>query len=116
MVPTIYEDRKWVAMSLKPHPPRLMPEELARLGAVLLPADSPYRLIGDHLYAQYRDEDFADLYHREGKPGLSPILLVLVTVFQCLENLSDRKAADAVRLRIDGCLSGRSIRCGRSAC
>lgn len=88
-------------MSLKPQPPRPLPEELARLGAVLLPADSPYRLIGDQLYVQYRDEDFADLYHREGKPGLSPVLLAFVTVFQCLENLSDRKAVEALKFRID---------------
>lgn len=82
-------------------PPRPLPDDLARLGAVLLPDDSPYRLVGDQLYAQYRDEDFADLYHREGKPGLSPVLLAFVTVFQCLENLSDRKAVEALKFRID---------------
>ena len=50
-------------MCLKPQPPCPMPDDLARLSAVLLAADSPYRLIGDQLYLLYRDEDFADLYH-----------------------------------------------------
>jgi hypothetical protein len=39
-------------MSLKLQPSRPMPEDLARLGAILLPEDSPYRLIRDQLYAQ----------------------------------------------------------------
>ncbi|MEI7772825.1 MAG: hypothetical protein WCI67_22740 [Chloroflexales bacterium] len=69
-------------MSLKPQPSRLMPEELARLGALLLPADSPYRLIGDRLYARYDNADFVDLYHVEGSPGLPP--------FVCLHTLRVR--------------------------
>lgn len=88
-------------MSLKPQPPREMPAELARLGAQLLPPESPYRLVGDHLYAKYRDADYADLYPAEGQPGLSPVDLAFVTAFQCLEDLADRGAAEAVRLRLD---------------
>jgi transposase len=88
-------------MSLKPQPSRTMPEELARLGIALLPADSPYRLIGDHLYAQYDNAAFADLYHAEGKPGLPPVDLLFVLALQALEGLSDRAAAEAVRLRLD---------------
>lgn len=88
-------------MSLKPQPPRPMPPELAAWGAAHLPATSPYRLVGDTLYDQYHDEDFADLYHPEGKPALSPVLLALVTAFQHFENLSDRRAAMMVRTRLD---------------
>jgi transposase len=87
-------------MSLKPKSPRPMPAELARL-AHLIPAGSLYRLVGDELYEQYDDEDFVDLYHAEGKPGISPVLLAFVTVFQFLENLSDRKAMEALRVRVD---------------
>src|SRR4051812_3259306 len=36
-----------------------------------------------------------------GQPGLPPWRLALVTLFQFLENLRDRQAADAVRARID---------------
>lgn len=88
-------------MSLKPRPPRPMPSELAMLGSKLLPTDSPYRLVGDELYEQYREADYVDLYHVEGKPGLSPVDLAFVTVFQYMENLSDRQAAEAVRVRLD---------------
>jgi transposase len=77
-----------------------MPPEMATWGAKHLAADDPYKLIGDTLYQQYHDEDFADLYHKEGKPALSPVLLAFVTVFQTLDNLSDRKAAEAVEINL----------------
>jgi len=88
-------------MSLKPEPPRPMPEDLARLGRILLPETSPYRLIGDRLYATYRNADFADWYHAEGRPGLQPVDLVFVLAFQALEQLGDRAAAEALRVRLD---------------
>lgn len=88
-------------MSLKPQPSRPMPDDLARLGAILLPEDSPYRLIGDRLYALYDNAAFADLYHKEGKPALPPVDLLFVLALQALEDLGDRAAADAVRLRLD---------------
>lgn len=88
-------------MSFKPKPPRRMPKELAELGPKLLPPSSPYRLIGEQLYEQYDEAEFADLYHAEGKPALSPILLGFVAAFQYLERLSDREAAVAVRVRLD---------------
>jgi len=88
-------------MSLKPQPPRPMPAEMAELGAKLLPADSPYRLVGDQLYEQYHEADYADMYPAEGQPALSPVDLALVTAFQSMEDLSDRQAAEAVRLRLD---------------
>ncbi len=88
-------------MSLKPQPPAVLPEAMAQLGAALLPQESPYRLVGERLFMQYQDTDFADLYPREGKPALSPVRLAFVLTFQALENLSDRAAAAAVRIRID---------------
>jgi transposase len=88
-------------MSLKPQPPREMPEETARIGSQLLASDSPYRLVGEQLYAKYRDEDYADLYPAEGQPGLSPVDLAFVTAFQYMEDLADRAATEAVRMRLD---------------
>jgi len=87
-------------MCLKPQPPRPMPPDMAAWGAKHLANDDPYKLIGDTLYAQYHDEDFADLYPKEGQPGLSPVLLAFVTVFQTLDNLPDRKAAEAVEINL----------------
>ena len=77
-------------MSLKLQPPRPMPPEIGAWSAKHPDDDDPYKLIGDTLYEQYHDEGFADLYHPEGKPALSPVLLAFVTVFQALENLPDR--------------------------
>lgn len=88
-------------MSFKPQPPRPMPEDLAVIGAKVLAADSPYRLIGDQLYAHYDEADFADLYSAEGKPAISPVILSFVTAFQYMENLPDRAAAEGLRVRID---------------
>jgi len=77
-----------------------MPQELIAL-AHLVPEGSVYRLVGDVLYEQYDDADYVDLYHPEGRPALSPVLLSVVSVFQFLEKLSDRQAAASARLRID---------------
>jgi transposase len=49
----------------------------------------------------YTDEDFADLFPKEGQPAEAPWRLALVTVMQFVENLSDQQAANAVRGRID---------------
>ena len=48
-----------------------------------------------------RHEDFADMYKEGGRPPLSPKVLLMVTVFQFLEGLSDRAAAFNLRYRID---------------
>src|SRR3712207_5422897 len=55
----------------------------------------------DEFGALYEDEDFHSLYPARGQPSLTPWRLALVTVFQFLEHLSDRQAAEAVRARID---------------
>ncbi|NTW02498.1 MAG: hypothetical protein HGA19_14670 [Oscillochloris sp.] len=68
-------------MCLKPQPPRPMPEDTGRIGVALLAADSPYRFIGDVLYAQFADDDFADRSPRDGQPALSPVMRSFVTVF-----------------------------------
>ncbi|MFE9727652.1 transposase [Streptomyces sp. NPDC005794] len=58
-------------------------------------------LIRDRLDVVCEDGEFADLYPKDGRPGLSPGQLALVSVLQFAENLSDRAAANAVRTRID---------------
>lgn len=90
-------------MSLKPRAPRAMPAELAALEGMIFESKkgSPYQLVGNQLYEKYRDEEYVDSYSQEGKPGLSPVLLGFVTVFQDLERSSDREAVDAVLVRLD---------------
>jgi transposase len=88
-------------MCLKAQAPWPMPTETAAVGEVLLKEDSPYRLTGDKLFEHLCDTDFADLYSSEGKPGISPVILAFVSVFQFMEKLPDRQAAEALRMRID---------------
>jgi hypothetical protein len=57
--------------------------------------------VRDRLDGLWRDEDFADWYPRDGRPGLLPAQLATVCVLQFLLGLSDRQAAEAVRCRID---------------
>jgi transposase len=57
--------------------------------------------VRDRLDGLWCDEDFADWYPRDGRPGLSPAQLATVCVLQFLLDLSDRQVAEAVRCRID---------------
>ncbi|GGS40863.1 hypothetical protein GCM10010270_08300 [Streptomyces violaceus] len=58
-------------------------------------------LVRDRLGDLFGDEDFAAWYPVNGCPSLSAAQLALVSVLQFSKNLTDRQAADAVRLRID---------------
>lgn len=88
-------------MSL-PRPKDLsIPEETVRAAKAAFPKGNRYLKLRDELGVIYDDADFADLYPRRDQPALAPWRLALVTVFQFMENLSDRHAADAVRSRID---------------
>ncbi len=88
-------------MCLKIQPPWPMPKETGRVGLILLDEKSPYRLIGDNLFENLNEADFADLYPAEGQPGLSPVILAFVTAFQFMEKLPDRQAAESLRMRLD---------------
>src|ERR687894_255351 len=88
-------------MSLKPTPIGPVPELTAYVAHAAFPKGNPYLRLRDELGAIIRDDDFADLFPRRGQPALAPWRLALVTVLQFREGLSDRRAADAVRSRID---------------
>lgn len=62
---------------------------------------NPYILLRDQLGTVFDDAGFADLYPALGQPAYAPWRLALVTLLQFREGLSDRRAADAVRGRID---------------
>jgi len=78
-----------------------MPEETGRIGQQLLEENNTYRLIGDKLFAKLNEQEFIDLYPSNGQPGLSPVILAFVTVFQFIEKLPDRQAAESLRMRMD---------------
>ena len=88
-------------MSLRPEPIGAIPAETVRVACAACPKGTLITRLRDEFSALYQDETFRELYPTRGQPGLAPWRLALVTVFQFLEHLSDRQAADAVRTRID---------------
>ena len=88
-------------MSLRSQPIAPVPPETIRVARAAFPKGTPYLTLRDALGTIFQDDAFADLYSREGQPGLAPWQLALVTVMQFRENLADRQAAEAVRGRID---------------
>ncbi|OLD84387.1 MAG: hypothetical protein AUF64_01850 [Chloroflexi bacterium 13_1_20CM_54_36] len=87
-------------MSLKALPIPPVPEETARVAHAVFPHGNVFMQVRDALGTIYTDEAFADLFPTHGQPAFPPWRLALVTVFQFMENLTDRQAADAVRDRL----------------
>src|SRR4051794_18187716 len=88
-------------MCLHPNPIGEIPSETARVARAAFPKGTVVMRLRDEFSTLYQDEDFRALYPSKGQPALAPWRLALITVFQFLEHLSDRQAADAVRARID---------------
>ncbi len=88
-------------MSLHPEPIGEVPFETVRVAQAAFPKGTVITRLRDEFSALFEDEDFRRFYPSRGQPGLAPWRLALVTVFQFLEQLSDRQSADAVRSRID---------------
>ncbi len=88
-------------MSLQAEPIFEVPELTAQVAQAAFPKGNIYLQLRDELGTIYEDKLFAELYPHDGQPAMSPWRLALVTVVQFAENLPDRRAADAVRSRID---------------
>jgi transposase len=88
-------------MSMKPQPIPEIPPEMVRVVRAVFPKGKVYVHLRDLVGSIYQDELFADLYPGRGQPAYAPWRLALVTIFQFMENLTDRQAADAVRSRLD---------------
>ncbi len=88
-------------MSLKPTLIQPVPEETARVARAAFRKGNPLLRLRDELGAIFADADFADLFSKLGRPALPPWRLALVTILQFREDLPDRRAAEAVRARID---------------
>jgi transposase len=88
-------------MSLRPQPVPPVPDQTACVARAAFPHGNLYMLLRDELGTLASDEDFAPLFPKHGQPAAAPWRLALVTIFQFIEGLSDRAAADAVRSRID---------------
>lgn len=90
-------------MSVQPAPwPQPSPQIAAAVGRMYRGRRAPLAVvIRDELGELYADEQFAAAFGVRGRPGWSPGRLMLVTVLQFAEHLTDRQAAEAVRTRID---------------
>jgi transposase len=88
-------------MSLRPQPVPPIPAETARVARAAFPRGNLYLLLRDELGALAADEDLAPPFPTRWQPAEAPWRLTLVTIFQFIEGLSDRAAAEAVRSRLD---------------
>src|SRR5262245_61846559 len=88
-------------MSLPRESLHTVPEETARVAQAAFPEGNVYMWLRDELGSLFDDALFAAVYALEGQPALHPWRLVLVSVMQFMENLTDRQAAQAVRARSD---------------
>jgi transposase len=88
-------------MSLKAHSLPEVPAETKRIAKAVFPKGNVCLTIRDRLGIVYRDEQFQGLFSEEGRPAESAWRLVIISILQFMEDLSDRQAAEAVRARID---------------
>jgi len=88
-------------MSLDPQGLEPIPEATRRLVQKSSPKGTAIIRLRDALGPVYQDEAFVELFPRRGRPAEAPWRLALVTVFQAMENLTDRQAAQMVALRMD---------------
>ena len=88
-------------MSLRSSPIGPVPEETARVAHAAFPRGCAWMRLRDELGPIYEDATFTALFSPRGRPAEAPWRLALISVMQFAERLSDRKAADAVRGRID---------------
>jgi transposase len=85
-------------MQAKPWPD--VPELTGRVARMSNPKPGLAMLIRDELGEVWADQRFAAAFGVRGRPGISPGQLMMVTVLQFAEDLTDRQAAAAVRERI----------------
>ena len=88
-------------MSLRPSLAGAVPASTAMIARAAFPRGNPHMQLRDTLGAMFTDQQFAALFPSHGQPAEAPWRLALVTLLQFAENLSDRRAADAARGRID---------------
>lgn len=78
-----------------------VPARTAFIARAALPHGNRYLTLRDELGSIFDNAMFTHLFSSRGRPAEAPWQLALVTIVQFAENLSDRKAAEAVRTRLD---------------
>ena len=78
-----------------------IPQEISSWGKKYLKDNNLYRVIGDQLLSFISADEFTSMYSNTGRPSINPIILSLVTLFQFLEEIPDRVAAQYAMTRLD---------------
>jgi transposase len=86
---------------MRPMPWPEVPEATAAVARAAFPKGSVAIRLRDMLGPLFADGDYAAGFGVRGRPGIAPGQLMLVTVLQFLEDLTDRGAVAAVAGRID---------------
>src|SRR4051812_6757245 len=89
------------AMCLKVESLPEIPAETKRVAKASFPKGNVYMALRDQLGVVYGDEQFQALFSERGRPAESAWRLGLISILQFMESLSDRQAAEAVRVGID---------------
>ena len=87
-------------MSMQPRPWPDVPELTERMARASSPKGNLAMRIREELGEVYADARFAAAFGVRGRPGISPGQLMMASVLQFSENLTDRQAAEAVRDRM----------------
>ncbi len=85
---------------MQPRPWPEVPELTAKVARSSFPKGNLAMRIREELGEVYADARFAAAFGVRGRPGISPGQLMMASVLQFTENLTDRQAADAVRDRV----------------
>ncbi|WP_254650725.1 hypothetical protein [Streptomyces sp. GbtcB7] len=79
-------------MSVRSRSGEKVPSLTAQVARASNPGGTTAMWVRDRLNGLWRDEDFADWYPRDGRPGLSPAQLATVCVLQFLFDLVGQRA------------------------
>jgi transposase len=101
MGPDPFRMQQEAPMTMHPQAIYLIPAETERVARAAFPKGSLIMRICDEIGMLMTDRELAQLFPNVGQEALSPSRLLMVTVFQFIEGLTDRQAADAVRRCID---------------
>jgi hypothetical protein len=100
LVPPLAWPQNGVVMSMQPRPWPDVPELTAKMARSSSRQGNLAMRIRDELGEVYADARFAGAFGVRGRPGISPGQLMMASVLQFSEDLTDRQAAEAVRDRM----------------
>ena len=81
--------------------PKSIPEVTRQVVEPLLKGESLYAFLGEQAPRILDETEMAGWYSGEGRPGIHPLILMLVLIFQFVEDVPDRLAAEMAVMRLD---------------